>query len=109
MFGYPGVSWVSEDGKQIGGAAVREPSTLESTVNLSPGQFAMSVVFEPTLPNQKLAGCTREEHAVGIRIYPPADTVSTIVTQGGLNWEESLTWCSSRVVKAMVPPVAEAE
>jgi len=109
MFGYPGVSWVGPDGSQIGAAAVREHSALPGTVDLRPGQFATSVVFEPTAPNQELEGCTREQRAAGLRIYPPGSRVSTVVTQGGLDWEASLTWCSNGVVNAFVRAVTTSQ
>jgi hypothetical protein len=105
LFGYPGVSWVTASGDQIGTAAVREPNGSPQTVVLEPGQAGIAVVFAPTSSDQQLAGCTLTQSA-GMRIYAPGSfTAVTVTSSDSPNWRAALIWCRNGAATATVQPV----
>ncbi len=105
LYGYPGVSWVTASGSQIGAAAVRDTSVSAQLVTLHPGQAAVAVVLQPTRANQVLSGCVVTQ-AAAIRVYPPGNTAAATVTAGGRNWAAGLNWCSNGKAEATVDPVS---
>ncbi len=104
LFGYPGISWVTAAGVQIGAAGVRDLSVLPAKVTLEPGRSAFALVLQPTEATQELAGCTMAQ-AYGLKVYPPGNTLPVTVTQGGLDWQASLTWCDNGKTAATVEPI----
>jgi hypothetical protein len=71
MFGYPGVSFVSAtSGRQLGGAAVRNPTFAPRPVTLAPGATAhasLQVVVAQTYPVSICHPVTAHR----LRVYPP--------------------------------------
>ena len=75
MYGYPGVSALGANGRQLGRAAARTAATTR-TVNVAPGatvhaKLAYSDVVTSTTPSCKAIPATL------IRAYPPDQTAST--------------------------------
>jgi hypothetical protein len=105
LYGYPGVSWITATGSQIGPAAVRETSVSPQLVTLQPGQAAIAVVLQPSRANQVASGCAVTQ-AAAIRVYPPGNTAAAAVTTGGRNWAAGLNWCSNGKAEATVDPVS---
>jgi hypothetical protein len=78
IYGYPGVSAVGAGGKQLGSAARRnavKPATLITLAKGATAHVQLGITdpgfFSPT-------ACPRA-NAIGLRVYPPNDTASTIV------------------------------
>jgi hypothetical protein len=71
MFGYPGVSFVSAiSGRQLGGAAVRNPTFAPQPVTLSPGATAHASLQVVVAQNYPAAIC-HPVTAHRLRVYPP--------------------------------------
>lgn len=77
LFGYPGVSFLDAKGSQIGSAAQRQASGQPATITLGGGgnAFASLAVTNPGIPP-----CSSSTAAAKVRIYPPGDTQSLLVT-----------------------------
>ena len=105
LYGYPGVSWITATGSQIGPAAVRETSVSPQLVTLQPEQAAVAVVLQPSRANQVASGCAVTQ-AAAITVYPPGNTAAATVTTGGRNWAAGLNWCSNGKAEATVDPVS---
>ncbi len=74
--GYPGVSAVDLRGRQLGGAASREPFQTPRKMTIARGVTVTAVlrIVEAGI----LEGC-REVTAAGLRVYPPGQTASKVV------------------------------
>jgi hypothetical protein len=71
MFGYPGVSFVTgTSGRQIGGAAVRNPTFAAQLVTLSPGASAHAALQVVVAQNYPTSICDPVTAHL-LRIYPP--------------------------------------
>lgn len=70
LYGYPGVSAVNTNLKQVGAAAARVRSS-RSTVTLKPGQTANAMLS--ILPKGFLPGC-KTAAVDGLFVYPPNET-----------------------------------
>lgn len=71
MFGYPGVSFVSAtSGRQLGGAAVRNPTFAPRSVTLSPGATAHASLQVVVAQNYPASIC-HPVTAHRLRVYPP--------------------------------------
>lgn len=82
LAGYPGVSLVTGD-DQVGEAAERESSADGTpSVRLAPGESATAdlKISNPGVYGDRCTGTPAD----GLRIYPPEDTASTVVTVDGL-------------------------
>ncbi|MFF5284850.1 DUF4232 domain-containing protein [Streptomyces sp. NPDC013171] len=78
MTGYPGVSYVAQNGVQSGNAAVREPGTI-TTVTLQPGGRAKAQLRDANgISGYDPAQC-KLSPAEGLRIYPPDRTAALFV------------------------------
>lgn len=78
MTGYPGVSYVAENGVQSGNAAVREPGTV-TTVTLKPGGRANAKLRDANgISGYDPAQC-KLSPAEGLRIYPPDQKAALFV------------------------------
>ncbi|MFB8311557.1 DUF4232 domain-containing protein [Streptomyces sp. NPDC055961] len=78
MTGYPGVSYVAQNGVQSGNAAVREPGTI-TTVTLQPGGRAKAQLRDANgISGYDPAQC-KLSPAEGLRIYPPDQTAALFV------------------------------
>ncbi|MER7540337.1 DUF4232 domain-containing protein [Streptomyces sp. NPDC097704] len=78
MTGYPGVSYVAQNGVQSGNAAVREPGTI-TTVTLQPGGRAKAQLRDANgISGYDPAQCELSP-AEGLRIYPPDRTAALFV------------------------------
>ncbi|MGW4162451.1 DUF4232 domain-containing protein [Streptomyces sp. NPDC004788] len=78
MTGYPGVSYVAQNGVQSGNAAVREPGTV-TTVTLKPGGRASAKLRDANgVSGYDPAQC-KLSPAEGLRIYPPDQKAALFV------------------------------
>ena len=68
--GYPGVSAIDLRGRQLGGAAGRNPMHPPGKVTLMPGASAAAVLQVADAYNYPAATCHRTT-AAGLRVYPP--------------------------------------
>jgi hypothetical protein len=67
MQGYPGVSFVADDGHQIGPAAVRE-GPIGPQVAVDPGASAVVDFIDTGVVNPDMC---RPTQVPGLRVYPP--------------------------------------
>jgi len=83
LYGYPGVSFLTAAGSQIGAPAQREGNLTPATITLASGGNAYSSVSvtDPGIPP-----CSTSVSATQVRIYPPGETHSTLVAapSGGI-------------------------
>ena len=101
LYGFPGVSFVSASGTQIGAPAVRQGSA-STTVTLASGGNAYSsvAVTDPGIPP-----CSSQATADQVRIYPPGQTQATLVAApSGVNVCSSPN--TSAYLASTVTPVA---
>lgn len=97
--GFPGVSFVSNSGAQVGVSA-KWVTTAQSPLRLvvlSPGQSAsslLSFVFAGNVP----AKACRQAAATGLRIYPPNETAPRVL-------DFTQTICTTRTWRARVTPL----
>ena len=77
LYGYPGVSFLTSGGTQIGAPAVRSGGAAPTTVTLAAGGDAYSsvAVTDPGIPP-----CSSQSDAAQVRVYPPGQTQSALVT-----------------------------
>lgn len=78
LHGYPGVSAVAADGRQLGSPAGRNPAHASRTVRLAPGGSASAVLQISDAHNFPPAACRRVT-AAGLRVYAPGTTVAKTV------------------------------
>ena len=84
LFGNPGVSLVaSQSGPQLGAAATFVNHSQAATVNLAPGATASAALQIVDAGNFPESSCD-ETPAAGLLVYPPGQTASLFVAQGGL-------------------------
>jgi hypothetical protein len=74
--GYPGVSAVALDGRQLGGGSSHEASRSPRLVTLADGGEASAVLR--ILDAGAISGC-RPAIAAGLRVYPPGQRASKVV------------------------------
>jgi len=83
LYGYPGVSFLTAGGTQIGAPAERAGTPNLATVALTPGgnAYASVAVTDPGIPP-----CATSVSATQVRIYPPGETHSVLVAtpSGGI-------------------------
>jgi Protein of unknown function (DUF4232) len=82
MFGYPGVSYVAANGGTLGVSASRISGHV-ATVTLAPGGTASALLHQPNPLVFPPADC-RKKKSSGIRVYPPGQTLSVVVTTSTL-------------------------
>ena len=101
LTGFPGVSAVtSNDGTQLGPAALRETSTEAATVTLAPGAQARAGLKITNVGLLDAAACQPQD-ADGLRIYPPENTDSLYVAVPGLQA------CAGEVDILSVQPITQ--
>jgi hypothetical protein len=80
MFGYPGVSLVTGvSGRQLGGAAVRNPTFHPRVVTLGPGATAHATLQVVVAQNYPPGTCDPVT-AHWLRVYPPAQVAALYVS-----------------------------
>lgn len=81
MFGYPGVSFLTAAGSQIGAPAVRTAGVGVVAVPVAAGSnaYASVAVTDPGIPP-----CTTQAQATQVRVYPPGQTQAATVAAGGI-------------------------
>jgi hypothetical protein len=82
MFGYPGVSYVAANGGTLGVPASRISGHV-ATVTLAPGGTASALLHQPNPLVFPPADCKKKKSS-GIRVYPPGQTLSVVVTTSTL-------------------------
>lgn len=70
LYGYPGLSYVTDAGSQIGNAATRNPSVTPATVTLAPGDVAHATVQVADTANFPPSVC-KPVKTSWLKIYPP--------------------------------------
>jgi hypothetical protein len=75
LYGFPGVSALGANGRQLGSAAGRIRGYPELTVTLRPGQTAHAVLQIAEVGNFPRAAC-RPATAYTLRVYAPGDLAS---------------------------------
>jgi hypothetical protein len=73
LHGYPGVSAIAANGRQLGSPAGRNPAHPSRTVTLAPGASAFAVLQISDAHNFQPAACRRVT-AAGLRVYAPGTT-----------------------------------
>lgn len=76
--GYPGVSAVSLQGRQLGRAASRESGAKARTVTLANGATAEATLRIVAAGNFPRSAC-KQTTAAGLRVYPPSQTTAKTV------------------------------
>jgi Domain of unknown function (DUF4232) len=78
LFGFPGVSAVSNRGKQLGSAAARDHSFAAKTVTVLPGRTAHFLLKITNVLALQQSTC-KPANAAGLRVFPPNTTKSSFV------------------------------
>jgi hypothetical protein len=81
LYGFPGVSFLSAGGQQIGAPAQRAGGSV-ATVTLSSGSdaYASVAVTDPGIPP-----CTGSTSVAQVRVYPPGETqAATVAAPSGM-------------------------
>ncbi len=73
LYGYPGVSFVTASGAQVGMAAVEDPTYPRQLVTLSPGRTVHAVLRVTDALNYPPSAC-QPATVNRLRIYPPGQT-----------------------------------
>ncbi len=94
LFGFPGVSLIDSAGKQVGKAADRDGSQASGKAMLKPGQREQVTLRIVNAANYGDAQCNLTD-AAGIRVYPPGEKHSVVVSAKGL------TGCASSSVETL--------
>lgn len=81
IVGFPGVSYVSQNGTQVGAPAARQGAAGPAVV-LQPGQTASSLVGMVDVGVFSASSC-RPTPVAGLRIYPPDQTRAKVVAHPG--------------------------
>lgn len=74
MYGYPGVSAISLNGAQLGGAASRDTNTKPTTVTLAAGATAYALLEYSNVFTTNCTPVTDKITAYELRVYPPNQT-----------------------------------
>ncbi len=77
--GFPGVSAIGSGGAQLGSPAGWDTAVTPQTVTLAPGATAHTVLQIADVGNYPPSTCNPAT-AIGLRVYPPNQTSSTVVT-----------------------------
>lgn len=96
--GYPGVSFVDDDGEQLGEPARRLGAEQVHAVTLDSGEQAHANLGIPESANYSDADC-RPAKAAGVRVYPPEQTDAQFVAS-------RMQVCTTKEARAFVEPVA---
>jgi hypothetical protein len=96
MFGYPGVSFLDANGKQLGLPADRRGGE-EAVVTLGPGDAANAQLRIPDPGNFSPADCNVATSA-SLLVYPPGETRSTTAA-------ETTQICTTAAGRSVVQPV----
>ena len=105
LYGYPGVSFLTSGGSQIGAPAQRQSGASPTTVTLAAGADAYSsvAVTDPGIPP-----CSSQATAAQVRIYPPGQTQAALATA-----PSGMAVCSSpntsAYTSASVTPVSSTQ
>mgnify|MGYP001389228967 CR=1 FL=1 len=83
LFGFPGVSMVDADGKQLGRPADRAGSQAQGRVVMKPGQSEHVTLRIVNAANY--GGDCHLTDAAGLRVYPPGERDSVVVKVSGLH------------------------
>jgi hypothetical protein len=78
LFGFPGASFVSTSGAQLGVPATRDPQFRAEEIVLAPGHFAHAWLQVAVAANYP-AGTCHPVTAHALRVYPPGATVARFV------------------------------
>jgi hypothetical protein len=78
LSGYPGVSAVSLQGRQLGRSGSRESGTKPRTVTLANGMTAVATLRIVVAGNFPSSRC-KQTTAAGLRVYPPNQTTTKTV------------------------------
>jgi len=78
LYGYPGVSAVDLDNRQLGHAATENAVHRSSTVTLSTGKSAIAILQITDVANFASTAC-HPTTAAGLRVYPPNQESSKLV------------------------------
>jgi len=79
LYGYPGVSFVTAAGAQVGAAATEEPVYPRELVTIAPGGTAHATLRVATAQNYPASTC----HPVAVhrlKIYPPGQTTALYIS-----------------------------
>jgi hypothetical protein len=79
VFGYPGVSAIAQGDRQLGSAAVRDNPGTSQLITLAPGVTAHFQLRITDVSNYPTSTC-HPVTAVGVKVFPPNDFNSQIVT-----------------------------
>jgi hypothetical protein len=77
LFGYPGVSALDRDGKQLGSPAGRSSRTSARIVNVAPGATAHTLLAYHDVEVYTGSGCDPVDSAAELRVYPPGQRSAT--------------------------------
>jgi hypothetical protein len=77
LFGYPGVSALDVNGRQLGSPASWGPRAGAHIVNLAPGATAHTLLGYHDVVVNTAPGCAQVKLAVDLRIYPPDQRSAT--------------------------------
>jgi hypothetical protein len=99
LFGYPGVSYVAANGKQVGAAASRNKEHAAATVTLRPGGKASALLQMTNPANYPKSACV-PTRVSGLRIYPPGNK-----TAMSIRFRSAQTACSTRVNQLSVAAI----
>ena len=103
LYGYPGVSFVTEgSGDQIGSPASRNPQHPAATVILAAGATAEAVLRVVDHGNYGAEQC-KATTVSGLRVYPPGNKAAAY-----LPFRDPVTACSTDVTQLSVEAVAKA-
>ena len=70
LVGYPGVSAVNANGRQLGSAATRDNSVPKKFINVAPGATAHATLRYVDVQVDKSAGC-KEATSTFLNVFPP--------------------------------------
>jgi len=103
LYGYPGVSFVTEgSGQQVGADASRNSQHSAATVTLAPGATAESIVQVVDHMNYAPSQCKAADVS-GFRVYPPGETAAAYVP-----FDHASSACSTNVTQLTVEAVTAA-
>jgi hypothetical protein len=85
LYGYPGVSLVDGSGHIIGKPAERNPVKSPHVVTLRPNRSAFALVGFPDPGNYPPGVCSSAQSA-SVRVYPPDELRSLLVTLAAEKW-----------------------
>jgi hypothetical protein len=78
LYGYPGVSFVTASGSQVGTPATEDPTFPRQLVTLAPGGTAHADLRVATAQNYPSATCSPVAVS-SIRVFPPGQTSSLVI------------------------------